>query len=79
MTQLLDPGKGQREKAKKTQRLQEEQIAKQKQAEDLRLAEEKSEVERRKAAGAAGRGGRSLLIQTSQTGVQGQAQTLGGS
>ena len=55
---------------------QEEQIAKQKQAEDLRLAEAKDETERRKALAKGRSGGRSLLVATSESGVQ--KDTLGG-
>lgn len=72
MGDLLSTG---RSAAKKAQRQQEQLIAKQRQTEEARLAEETGEVERRKAATAAGRGGRSLLIQTSQTGT---ATNLGG-
>lgn len=61
---------------KRAQRQQEANIAKQKQVESARLAEEEGEIARRKATQAPGRGGRSLLIQTSQTGTR--ATTLGG-
>ena len=55
---------------------QEAQIAKQKQAEDLRLAEAKDETERRKALSKSRSSGRSLLVGTSEQGVQ--KDTLGG-
>ena len=57
---------------------QEAQIAKQKQAEDLRKAEAEDEVARRKALSKSRTAGRSLLVATSETGVQGAKDTLGG-
>lgn len=75
MSDILSTGKSAQKRAQKQQ---EQALGKQKQIEETRLAEEKSEIERRKALGARGAGGRSLLIATSQTGTNGQAQTLGG-
>ena len=66
-----------RKRAKKAQKAQEAQIAKQRQAEELKLAEEESEVARRKATARGGRGGRSLLVATSPTGTA-RATNLGG-
>lgn len=68
MTKLVDPGKDARKKAREAEARQGELIAKQKQKEDLRLAEETSEVSKRRALIARG-GGRSLLIKTSPKGV----------
>ena len=62
--------------AKRAAREQSESIAKQKQIEGARLAEEESEIAKRRALTESGRGGRSLLIATSPTGVK--AKTLGG-
>lgn len=72
MSDILQPGKKQAEKAAA---LQEQQIAEQKKVEQLKLAEAESDVARRKATGARG-GGRGSLIATGQTGVTGN---LGGS
>lgn len=74
MGDILSTG---RSAQKRAQKQQEQQIAKARKTEEARLAEETSEVERRKLTQTAGRGGRSLLIQTSQTGVKG-ATNLGG-
>ncbi len=74
MSDLLSTG---RSAAKRAQSRQEEQIKKQEQIESARLAEETSEVERRKAVAGRGGGGRSLLIATSPTGTA-RAATLGG-
>lgn len=72
MSDVLDPGKRAREAA----RTQEKAIKKQQQLEEVKLAEEESEVARRRALARPGAGGRSLLIATSPTGT---TQTLGGS
>lgn len=58
-------------------RQQEQDLAAQKKKEELRLATETSEVEKRKALIARGGTGRSLLIKTSTTGVPDQAKNLG--
>ena len=57
---------------------QEAQIAKQKQQEDLRKAEAEDEVSRRKALSKSRTSGRSLLVATSESGVRGAKETLGG-
>jgi len=71
MGTLLSPGA---DEAKKTARDQRTQIARQKQLEQQKLAEEEGDIERRKAATTAGRGGRSLLVATKQD----LSKTLGG-
>lgn len=71
MSDVIDPGR----RARKAARAQSEQIAKQKQVEEAKLAEEESDIARRKSVMAKGRGGRSSLIATSNTGVT----NLGGS
>ncbi len=68
MSKVIDPGKHARKKAREAEAQQSELLAKQKQKEDLRLAEETSEVSKRRALTARG-GGRSLLIKTSPKGV----------
>lgn len=72
MSKIFDPGKGAR-------RQQTRDISGQRQVEAARLAEEESEVARRKALASRSAGGRQSLIATSRTGVTGQATTLGGS
>lgn len=73
MSDILRPGEKQAKRAAAESR---ESIAKQKQVEDLRLAEETGEIARRKAATKAGQSGRSLLVATSPTGTR--STTLGG-
>lgn len=72
MGSMMDTG------AKDAARKQQEQIAAQKQEEDARLAEEESEVAKRKALMANKAKGRSLLTATSQTGTAGTSENLGG-
>ena len=69
MTDIIDPGRKARKDAKKASDAQELLIAQQKQKEDLRLAESKSEVSKRQGL-IQRQGGRSLLIKTSPQGVQ---------
>lgn len=74
----LDPGRGPREAARQANRArisQETSIAKQRQIETLKIAEEESEVAKRKALARPGKGGRSLLVATSPAGI---TSTLGG-
>lgn len=80
MSNVIDPSRRARKEAQKAQAAQEKELAKQRQQEEARLAEEESEIARRKALGERGAGGRSLLIATSQTGTanSGGASTLGG-
>ena len=59
-----------RRKAKKAQRQQEAALQKQLQQEQARLAEAESEEARRKQVNQARGSGRSLLVQTSQTGTK---------
>lgn len=66
-----------RSAAKRAGTQQRAQIAEQRQLEKRKLAEEDSELARRKALIRSGAAGRSLLIKTSQTGTQ-SASTLGG-
>ncbi len=73
MSSILQPGK---KKAEQAAALQEQQIAEQKQKEQLKLAEAESEVAKRRALGTTRAGGRGSLIATGQTGVTGR---LGGS
>ena len=77
---LFDPmdlmGTGAKSDAKKAQKRQKAEIAKQKKIEDQKLAAAESEVKRREASGANSRAGRKSLIATSQTGL---ASNLGGS
>lgn len=56
--------------AKKAQAQQAEMIQKQRQADELELAESEDELARRKQLSKTGSGGRSLLIKTSETGVK---------
>lgn len=49
---------------------QEEQLKEQKRKEKLRLQEEESEVNRRKAMASSKSAGRSLLVKTSETGTK---------
>lgn len=72
MGDILQPGRKEAQKAAAEQR---EAIAAQKQKEKLRLAEEESEIARRKAVTKSGVAGRSLLTATSPTGV---SDSLGG-
>lgn len=79
LTSILDPGDfggtfatGQ---AKKVERRQRQEIARQKKIEDQKLAEADSEVKRRQALGTKSRAGRRSLIATSETGL---ATKLGG-
>ena len=51
MSKVLDPSKDARKRAKEAQRQQEQELAKQRQVEEARLAEEESEIARRKALG----------------------------
>ena len=69
----MSTGRGE---AKRTARRQQASIAQQRVKEQQRLSETESELERTKVAAQRGRGGRSLLIQTSPQGVL--KQTLGG-
>ena len=63
--------------AKRAARQQQAELDKQKKLEQKRVAEETSEIERRKAI--ATRGGiRSSLLATSETGTSGLAKKLGG-
>lgn len=64
-------------RAKKSAKRQKEAVAKQRQIEDSRLAEEEGEIAKRRAA-AKRPGGRSLLIATSATGVKGTKLGGGG-
>jgi len=61
----------------RAQAQQEEQIAKQQQREDSRLAESEGDIARRRALTTGKRAGRSLLIATGPSGVQG-VRNLGG-
>ena len=63
--------------AKRSARAQTAELDKQKKIEQLRTAEETSEIERRKAVAKRG-GTRSSLLATSETGATGLAKTLGG-
>lgn len=77
MTDLISGGadKASRRAAKE----QREQIARQKQQESVRLAEQEDELARRKSKAASGRFGRRSLITTSPTGVtKGETTELGG-
>lgn len=69
MSDVFDPGKSARRRARKAAARQEELIAKQKQKEAARLAESESEVAKRRAL-IQRKGGRSLLIATSPRGVE---------
>jgi len=71
MSKVLNPGAAQAKKAAQAQR---DALAKQKQAEGLRSAEEEDEVKRRQAIAKKG-GNRSLLVATGETGL---AKSLGG-
>jgi len=66
--------------ARRAQQKQESLIAKQRQADELELAESESELARRRQLSRTGRAGRSLLIRTSETGVKSTnlAGTTGG-
>lgn len=82
MGSILDTGAEKR--AKKQAQMQEEQLAKQKQKEDLRAAEADDEVARRKGIAAKG-GSRASLLATSEAGVTAAAsmkpalsKTMGG-
>jgi hypothetical protein len=74
---LLGTRKAER-KAKKKERATQADIAKQKQVEQLKLAEEEDVIGRKKLL--AKKGGRSLLVATSPTGMinKGTTSTLGG-
>ena len=74
MGDTFSTGKSQ---AKRAQRAQEEQIAKQRQVESTNLAEKEDELARRKALAASGGAGRRSLIRTSETGTTGRRETLG--
>lgn len=65
---------GQRESLRR----QEEQIASQKQKEDVRLSEADDAVARRKALAQSRGAGRSLLVATSERGTGGTTDKLGG-
>lgn len=68
----IDPGnifRTGRTAAEKTQKAQSLLIEKQRQREELRLAEETSEIARRKTLAKSARGGRRSLIKTSEAGV----------
>lgn len=75
MSKVFDPGKGARREARRARAEQEKQIAKQRQIEQGKIAEEEDVIARRKALAKPGAGGRSLLIATSPTGT---STTLGG-
>lgn len=64
-------------RAKKGQKEQKELIAKQRQVDELALAEKEDELERRRQLAKSGRGGRQSLIKTSETGVS-KSTNLGG-
>ena len=70
MGSILDSGASKR--ARKQAAMQEEQLAKQKQKEDLRTAEADDEVARRKGIAAKG-GSRSSLLATGEAGVKAAA------
>lgn len=74
MSALEKPFRTGRSAAKRTQKEQSLLIQRQRQADELDLAEEEDAIARRKAL--AKRGGRQLLIQTSETGSK--ANNLGG-
>lgn len=76
MSQILDPGKGARREARGARAEQEKQIAKQRQTEQLKIAEEEDEIARRRNLAKPGVGGRSLLVATSPLGT---SANLGGS
>ena len=63
--------------AKRAAKQQTAELDKQKKIEQLRSAEETSEIEKRKNIAAKG-GTRSLLLATSETGTTGLAKKLGG-
>lgn len=65
-----------RTSAKKLQEKQSLLIERQRQKEELSLAEETSEIERRKVKAASGRAGRRSLIKTGESGVR--STNLGG-
>jgi hypothetical protein len=69
LKKIADPGRGAREQ-------QAQDIARQKQTEGLRLAEEESEIGRRRVLATRGAGGRASLIATSRRGL---TANLGGS
>lgn len=69
MTDIFDPGKSVKKRAKKANEAQARLLEEQKRKEELRLAEESSEVAKRRAL-IQRKGGRSLLIATSPKGVQ---------
>lgn len=75
----IDPGnvfRTGRTSARKSQERQSLLIERQRQREELRLAESESEISRRKVLAKSGRGGRRSLIKTSETGTV--STTLGG-
>lgn len=77
MSKIFKPKKQKAPKVdNRAAKAQEEALAKQKQKEDLRLAEADDEVSRRKALAKSRAQGRSLLVATSETGTK--ADTLGG-
>lgn len=62
--------------AKRARKDQTQLIAKQRQADELKLAEEEDVIARKKGLAASGRAGRRSLIKTSETGVK--SDNLGG-
>jgi hypothetical protein len=75
----VDPGKALRTgrtAARKAQERQSLLIERQRQREEIKLAESEDEIARRKTLAKSGRGGRRSLIQTSEAGVG--ATNLGG-
>ena len=75
MGSILDSGAADR--SKKQAAIQRKEIAAQRQKSEARIADEKSEIERRKAVAAKG-GARGSLLATSETGTAGLAKKLGG-
>jgi hypothetical protein len=69
MTNVLDPGRSARSKAKRAQESQEALIVEQRKKEKLNVAEKESEISKRQAL-IQRKGGRSLLVATSPRGVQ---------
>lgn len=76
MGSLDKPFRTGRTSAKRAQQEQQEAIAKQRQADELALAEEESEMEKKKQMARSGQAGRSLLIKTGETGTK--STNLGG-
>lgn len=62
--------------SKRARRQQSEDLTRQRKREELKIAEEESEIAKRKALAKPGAGGRSLLVATSPTGTKGT--NLGG-